>query len=53
MKCAKDFWDCMEECELARAYICPQKFKRIYKVDKALKRGTLFPDLYRPYESSY
>nr|WP_311137020.1 spore coat associated protein CotJA [Clostridium botulinum] len=29
------------------------KFKRIYKVDKALQRGTLFPDLYRPYKSRY
>ncbi|HDK7173500.1 TPA: spore coat associated protein CotJA [Clostridium botulinum] len=53
MKCAKDFWGSMEYCELARAFICPQKFKRVYKVDKALQRGTLFPDLYRPYKSRY
>ncbi|APF28044.1 spore coat associated protein CotJA [Clostridium sporogenes] len=53
MKCGKDFWGSMEECELARAFICPQKFKRIYKVEKALRRGTLFPDLYRPYKSRY
>ncbi|EJE7234392.1 TPA: spore coat associated protein CotJA [Clostridium botulinum] len=53
MKCAKDFWGSMEDCELARAFICPQKFKRVYRVDKALDRGTLFPDLYRPYKSRY
>lgn len=42
MKCEKDFRSSMEDCELARAYICPQKFKRIYKVDKALKEGPYF-----------
>lgn len=53
LKYGKDFLANMEDCELARAFICPQKFKRVYKVDKALDRGTLFPDLYRPYKSRY
>ncbi len=42
MKYGKDFWGSMEECELARSFICPQKFKRIYKVDKACKEGPYF-----------
>ncbi|WP_251859856.1 spore coat associated protein CotJA [Clostridium sp. Marseille-Q2269] len=53
MKCEKcEPWG-MDNCELARAYICPQKFKRVYKVEKALQRGTLFPELYQPYKSKY
>ncbi|WP_409069647.1 spore coat associated protein CotJA [Clostridium sp. FAM 1755] len=51
MKCGKDILGNVENCELARAFICPQKFKRVYKIEKALQRGTLFPDLYRPYKS--
>ncbi|MCR1933392.1 spore coat associated protein CotJA [Clostridium tepidum] len=51
MKYEKDMLENLENCQLARAFICPQKFKRVYKVEKALQRGTLFPDLYSPYKA--
>ncbi|MBU5438557.1 spore coat associated protein CotJA [Tissierella sp. MSJ-40] len=35
--------------ELARAYIPFQTMNQVYDPREALKRGTLFPELYRPY----
>ncbi|MCL6477311.1 MAG: spore coat associated protein CotJA [Peptococcaceae bacterium] len=35
--------------ELARAYIPYQMYGATYSPREALERGTLFPDLYRPY----
>ncbi len=35
--------------ELAVAYILPQVFRETYTLSEALARGTLFPELYRPY----
>lgn len=35
--------------ELARAYIPIQRFGALYDYATALEKGTLFPDLYRPY----
>ncbi|MCT4566554.1 MAG: spore coat associated protein CotJA [Maledivibacter sp.] len=37
------------KCELARPYIMNQPFTKIYPLEEALMRGTIFPDLYRPY----
>lgn len=37
------------EMELARAYIPYQSYGPTYTPAEALEKGTLFPDLYRPY----
>jgi hypothetical protein len=37
------------ELELARAYIPYQKYTSTYSPREALEKGTLFPELYRPY----
>lgn len=34
---------------LAEVYIPIQEYKKIFDPQEALKRGTIFPDLYRPY----
>lgn len=34
---------------LARAYVLPQQYTRIFSPEEALRQGTLFPDLVRPY----
>ncbi len=39
-----------KKLELARAYILFQELDQIYNLREALKRGTLFPELYMPYE---
>lgn len=36
--------------EYARAYILPQEYENLYSVCDALKIGTIFEDLYRPYK---
>jgi hypothetical protein len=38
------------EFELATAYVPYQVMNRIYEPMKALMKGTIFPELYRPYE---
>lgn len=38
------------DLELARAYIPVQRYGPTYTPAQALERGTLFPDLYRPYK---
>ena len=35
---------------LARAYVPFQIINQVYSPSEALKRGTLFPELYRPYK---
>lgn len=37
------------KCELARPYIMNQTFTKTYPLEEALMRGTIFPDLYKPY----
>lgn len=37
---------------LARAYVPFQKMNQVYSASEALKKGTLFPELYQPYYSS-
>lgn len=35
---------------LARAYVPDQPYTRVFPPEEALRQGTLFPDLVRPYE---
>ncbi|WP_432667360.1 spore coat associated protein CotJA [Wukongibacter baidiensis] len=42
----------MGKWQLARPYIINQPFTSIYPPEEALKRGTIFPDLYKPYVST-
>lgn len=35
---------------LAQAYVVWQKYGQIYSPAEALKRGTIFPELYSPYQ---
>lgn len=39
----------MGKWELARPYIMSQPYTNLYSLQEALKRGTLFADLYKPY----
>ncbi len=36
--------------ELARAYFCIQRWGKVNNPARALETGTLFPELYRPYQ---
>lgn len=36
--------------ELARAYILPQTYSRTWSPAEGLMKGTIFPELYRPYQ---
>lgn len=36
-------------CQLAKAYVPFQVLNQIYSQSEALQRGTLFPELYKPY----
>ncbi|NLJ97723.1 MAG: spore coat associated protein CotJA [Tissierellia bacterium] len=36
---------------LARAYVPIQIMNQVYSPSEALKKGTLFPELYRPYKA--
>ncbi len=38
------------EKELARVYIKFQELDKVYNAKKALCKGTLFPELYKPYK---
>jgi|GEM_PF-3243870 len=42
---------CEENKKLAEAYVPMQKPGRIYPPEKALIKGTVFPELYRPYQT--
>ena len=35
--------------QLARAYVLAQQYTRVFPPEEALRQGTLFPDLVRPY----
>jgi len=39
----------MPRLKLATAYIPPQVFRDMFPLSEALNKGTLFPELYRPY----
>lgn len=36
--------------ELASAYVPFQKIRFIYKPEESLRKGTIFPELYKPYK---
>jgi hypothetical protein len=38
-----------EGCQLAKAYVKFQVFDQVFNQSEALRRGTLFPELYIPY----
>ena len=38
------------DSSLARAYVPFQFMNQVYSKEEALKRGTLFPELYKPYK---
>lgn len=38
------------EKELARAYVPFQQYSRRYSSEVALRKGTIFPELYQPYQ---
>ncbi|EKN41470.1 hypothetical protein CFSAN001627_13068 [Clostridium botulinum CFSAN001627] len=42
MKYGKDFWGSMEECELARSFICPQNSKEFIRLIRLCKEGPYF-----------
>jgi spore coat associated protein JA (CotJA) len=39
----------LNRLELAKAYVPFQKINQVYSSSEALKKGTLFPELYKPY----
>ena len=39
--------------ELARAYVPFQIMNQVFNQEEALRRGTLFPELYKPYTPNY
>ncbi|AGB42424.1 Spore coat associated protein JA (CotJA) [Halobacteroides halobius DSM 5150] len=44
-----NFGDEPWELKLAQAYIPFQVYNQAYELEEALKKGTLFPELYFPY----
>lgn len=43
----------LSDFPIAMAYVPFQEWKRTYEVDKVLNKGTLFPDLYKPFLGGY
>lgn len=41
---------CVTATELAQAYVCPQKLDGMFPPEEGLRKGTIFPGLYKPYE---
>lgn len=39
----------IEQPELAKAYMPYQQYSASYPPEEALEKGTMFPELYRPY----
>ncbi|SKC87776.1 spore coat associated protein CotJA [Maledivibacter halophilus] len=39
----------MGKWQLARPYIVSQPYTNLFSLEEALKRGTIFADLYKPY----
>lgn len=48
--CQPQDWPHMDGKKLAQAYIPWQRFNQCFSPSEALDRGTLFPELYRPYQ---
>ena len=44
--------DCLEDMPLAMAYVRKQSWRRIYKPDVAIARGTLFNELDKPFSGT-
>ena len=44
------YYEKEKENILARAYVPFQIMNQVYSPSEALKRGTLFPELYKPYK---
>lgn len=42
--------DKINKMELAKAYVPFQKINQVYNSNEALRKGTLFPELYKPYK---
>ena len=40
----------MNGWELARAYIIPQRYQKIFSPQEGLRKGTIFQELIRPYK---
>ncbi|WP_058486371.1 spore coat associated protein CotJA [Defluviitalea phaphyphila] len=38
--------------QLARTYILDQPYDNLFPLNEALKKGTLFPNLYQPYSKN-
>lgn len=45
-----DFYTGRNDKSLARVYIPFQIMNRVFSPSEALKKGTLFPELYKPYK---
>ncbi len=43
------YYSKLTDGELARAYIPFQMMNQVFSPNEALRKGTLFPELYRPY----
>ncbi len=43
------FYPGKEHIRLATAYVPPQWFRESFTLSEALRKGTLFPELYMPY----
>jgi hypothetical protein len=39
----------IKKMELAKAYVLDQPYTKLYPPEEALEKGTIFPDLYKPY----
>ncbi|AFV12286.1 spore coat protein CotB [Thermacetogenium phaeum DSM 12270] len=42
-----------QRLQLATAYVPPQVLREMFTLPEALRKGTLFPELYRPYPHHY
>ena len=40
--------DSKKDC-YAKAYVLPQVYENLFTINSALKKGTIFKDLYKPY----
>ncbi|WP_025640199.1 spore coat associated protein CotJA [Schnuerera ultunensis] len=50
MKVNGDYYERGKEKQLARAYIPFQIMNQVFSPSEALKKGTIFPELYMPYK---
>lgn len=39
--------------QLAQAYVPYSQYKNLYSVNEALYKGTIFKDLFKPYQNPY